>query len=48
MLFVSILISGLNPEFRGLYQRIIESLILIWIIACALKIKRTAVNKELR
>ena len=48
ILFVSILISELNPEFGGLYQRIIETLILIWIIACALKIKRTVGNKELR
>ena len=44
ILFVYLLISELNSEFEGLYQRVIESLILIWIIACALKIKRTAGN----
>lgn len=44
VLFVYLFISEFNTEFGGLYQRIIESLILAWIIACALKIKKTAGN----
>jgi hypothetical membrane protein len=39
ILFVYLLISELNSNFGGLYQRIIELLILTWIITCALKIR---------
>lgn len=42
--FVFLLISGLKSEFVGLYQRIIELLILIWIFICALKIKKAGNN----
>ncbi len=44
ILFVYLLISELNSDFSGLYQRIIEFLILTWIITCALKIKKKAGN----
>ena len=39
ILFVYLLISELNSDYGGLYQRIIELLILTWIITCALKIR---------
>jgi len=38
--FVYILSSNLQSEFVGLYQRIIESLILFWILLCAFQIKQ--------
>jgi hypothetical membrane protein len=42
--FVFLLFSNLKSEFLGLYQRIIELLILIWILVCALKIKKAGNN----
>lgn len=41
MLFVYILFSGSNPEYIGLYQRIIETVFVIWIFTCAIKIKNS-------
>ncbi len=41
ILFVLILVSNLNSEYIGLYQRIIESAFVIWIIFCAILIKKT-------
>ena len=43
ILFVFILVSNSNSEYIGLYQRIIESVFVIWIIFCAITIK----NKKL-
>ena len=40
VLFVYLFISQFNSEYGGLNQRIIESLILAWIIVCALKINK--------
>ncbi len=39
ILFILLLFSGSNPEYIGLYQRIIETLFIIWIIICAFAIK---------
>jgi hypothetical protein len=39
ILFIFLLISGMNPEYIGLYQRIIETLFIIWIVTCAITIK---------
>lgn len=39
--FVFLLISYLKSEFVGVYQRIIELLILVWIFICAFKIKKS-------
>ena len=39
--FVILLLSNLTSEFVGIYQRIIEILILIWIFSCALDIKKS-------
>lgn len=39
--FVYLLFSNLKSDFLGLYQRIIELLILTWILLCALKIKKS-------
>jgi hypothetical protein len=36
--FVFILIADPESDFKGLYQRIIESIFIIWIICCALRI----------
>ena len=44
ILFFYLMISELSSDFGGLYQRIIELLILTWIITCALKIKKKAFN----
>jgi amino acid transporter len=35
ILFVGILSADLQSEFAGLYQRIIEGAVLIWIIKCS-------------
>lgn len=40
MIFVFILSSNPNSEFRGLYQRIIETVFILWIITCAFAIKK--------
>ena len=39
ILFIYLLLSGSNPEYIGLYQRIIEAVFMIWIITCAIEIK---------
>ncbi|PCJ96086.1 MAG: hypothetical protein COA50_07855 [Flavobacteriaceae bacterium] len=39
ILFVYILTSESNSDYLGLYQRIIESTFVVWILACAFKIK---------
>lgn len=39
ILFIYLLFSGSNPEYIGLYQRIIETVFIFWIIACAIEIK---------
>jgi hypothetical protein len=39
ILFVYILVSNSNSEYIGLYQRIIESVFVIWIVFCAFVIK---------
>ena len=44
MLFVYFLISEFNLEFKGIYQRVIEFIILTWITICALKINKTSGN----
>ena len=38
-LFVYLFFSDTNSEYLGLYQRIIETLFIIWIITCAIAIK---------
>jgi hypothetical protein len=49
ILFVYILVSNSNSEYIGLYQRMIESVFVIWIVFCAfvIKNKKPAGNKEL-
>jgi len=39
ILFVYILVSNTNSEYIGLYQRMIESVFVIWIVFCAFVIK---------
>ena len=39
ILFIYLLISGSNPECNGLYQRIIETIFIVWIVTCAIAIK---------
>ena len=39
ILFVYLLFSNPNSEYIGLYQRLIESVFIIWIITCAFVIK---------
>jgi hypothetical protein len=50
ILLVYILVSDSNSEYIGLYQRMIESVFIIWIIVCAIVIKnkKPAGNKEPR
>ena len=38
-LFVYLLFSDANSEYIGLYQRVVESVFVIWIITCAIAIK---------
>ena len=38
-LFIYLLFSDTNSEYIGLYQRIIETVFIIWIITCAIAIK---------
>lgn len=42
--FVFLSIYNLNSDFIGLYQRVIELLILIWIVICANRIKKESAN----
>ena len=39
LLFVYLLFSDSNSEYIGLYQRIVETVLIIWIITCAQAIK---------
>ncbi len=39
MLFVYVLFSNSDPAYNGIYQRIIESVFVIWILTCAFSIK---------
>ena len=39
ILFVNILVSNSNSEYIGVYQRMIESMFVIWIVFCAFVIK---------
>ncbi len=39
VLFVYILVSNSNSEYIGLYQRMIESVFVIWVVFCAFVIK---------
>jgi hypothetical protein len=50
ILLVYILVSDSNSEYIGLYQRMIESVFIIWIIFCAIVIKnkKPAGNNEPR
>ena len=43
ILFVYLFFSDLTSEFLGLYQRIIESVFIIWILTCAFTIKNVEV-----
>ena len=49
ILCVFILVSNSTSEYIGLYQRIIESVFIMWIVLCAILIKnkKPAGNKEL-
>ena len=38
-LFIYLLFSDLTPQLLGLYQRIIESIFIIWILVCAFSIR---------
>ncbi len=40
ILFIYLLISDSNPGYIGLYQRVVETLFIIWIITCAIAIKK--------
>lgn len=40
MLFVAVLIPNLHSAFAGLYQRIIEGSVLLWVLACSVYFKR--------
>jgi hypothetical protein len=39
-LFVSLSLTDLSSQYVGLLQRIIESIFLIWIVSCAIEIKK--------
>ena len=39
ILFVYLLFSDITSEFLGLYQRIIESVFIVWLLTCAFTIK---------
>ncbi|MFT4697876.1 MAG: hypothetical protein ACI9SJ_001007 [Flavobacteriaceae bacterium] len=41
IVFVGLLISDPSTNYAGLFQRIIESIFIIWIIACAFNIKKS-------
>lgn len=48
VLFVSVLMMNANSEYVGLYQRMVESAFLVWIVLCALTIKnKAAVTKKI-
>jgi hypothetical protein len=42
MLFVFVLFSDAISHFKGLYQRIIEVIFIIWLVSCAITIKDDA------
>jgi len=39
MLFVFLLFSDATSEFKGIYQRIIETFFILWIVSCAIAVK---------
>ena len=45
ILFVYLLFSDITSQLLGLYQRIIESMFIIWILACAFSIKKSILHK---
>ena len=45
IVFIGLMVSDPKTNYAGLFQRIIESLFILWIIACSIKIKRSA-NSE--
>ncbi len=45
IVFIGLMVSDPKTNYAGLFQRIIESLFILWIIACSIKIKR-GVNSE--
>jgi hypothetical membrane protein len=48
ILFVYLFFSDLSSEFLGLYQRIIESVFIIWILSYAFTIKQSKlITKEI-
>ena len=40
IVFVGVLVSDSLPQYAGLFQRIIEVTFIIWVIACAMRIKK--------
>ncbi len=44
LLFIALLFSDTNSKYMGLYQRIIETLFLLWLISCAFVIKTKHFN----
>ena len=45
ILFVYMLVANPNSKFIGIYQRMVEILFVMWIIFCALAIKKSTFNK---
>ncbi len=45
MLFVFMLFSDSNSDYKGIYQRIIETVFIIWIVSCAIAIKNKASSR---
>ena len=45
ILFVYMLVANPNSKFIGIYQRMVEMLFVMWIIFCALAIKKSTFNK---
>ena len=42
MLFIYLMFGEAHADYRGLYQRIVEAIFLIWVIACAVAVKSKA------
>ena len=45
ILFVYMLVANPNSKYIGIYQRMVEMFFVIWIIFCALAIKKSTFNK---
>ena len=45
ILFVYMLVANPNSKYIGIYQRMVEILFVMWIIFCALAIKKSTFNK---